>query len=329
MASMSSIVRIASAAVVGNDAPFFDGGHEGLELEVVTRLAAETLLAGAEGSRHLHPVPVLGGKGVEDGDRAVVAGDLRVEAQHRGGEHGATDVRAPTVGQREVRIHGAVDPGGGEFCFGADDPGAGDQQPQQADGIATHIHGGATGQGELIADVALLPEGGREGHVDLGDVAQFARADDLDQTLGERVVLVMEGLHDHDTWVAIVHLGHGAGFVGVGREGLLAQDVLAGVEGGDGPLSVEPVREWVVDGVDLGVLHQRRIAVQHAGNSLFTGEFGGTFGVACRHRGDLGPAGSPGRFDESRGGDVGRSQNADSQHAAVTGGVPARWTPGQ
>ena len=59
-----------------------DGGRERLQLEVVARLAAETLLAGAERRRDLHPVAVLGAEGVEGGDLAVVARHLRVESQH-------------------------------------------------------------------------------------------------------------------------------------------------------------------------------------------------------------------------------------------------------
>ena len=322
MASMSSMVRMASTAVVGNEAPFLDGSDEGLELEVVTRLAAETLLAGAERRRHLHPVEVLRGEGVEDRDLAVVARDLRAETQHRGREHGATDVRAATVGQREVGVHGAVDAGGGELGLGADDARPRGQQPEQADRIATHVHGGATGQGKLVANVTLLPQRGREGHVDLGDVAEFAGADDLHQALGERVVLVVEGLHDDHTWVAAGRLGHGPGLVGVGREGLLAQHVLAGPQRRNRPVPVQAVGERVVDGVDLGVLHQRRVAVQDAGNALLTGEFRRPLRVARRHRRDDGHPRPAGRLDQCGGGDAGRSQNADSQHAAVTG---QRW----
>ena len=319
MASMSSIVRMASTAVVGNDAPSSIGGDERLELEVVTRLAAEALLAGAERRRDLHAVEMLRREGIEDRDLAVVPGDLRTEAQHRGREHGAADVRAPAVGQREMGIHGAVHAGGGELRLGADDTRPRSQQAQQADRVATHVHRGATGQGKLIADVTLLPQRRREGDVDPGDVAELARADDLHQPLGERVVLVVEGLHDDHTWVAAGRLGHGPGLVGVGREGLLAQHVLAGPQRGDRPVPVEAVGEGVVHGVDLGVLDHRGVAVQDPRNALLAGEFGGPLAVACRHGGDDGHPRSAGRLDQCGGGDASRSQDADSQHAAVTG----------
>ena len=319
MASMSSIVRIASAAVVGNDAPSSAAATNASSWKSYDGLPAETLLAGAERGRHLHPVPELGAEGIEDGDLAVVARDLRVEAQHRGREHGTADVRAPAVGQGEVGIHGPVDAGGGELCLGPDHPRPGGQQAQQADRVAAHVHGGAAGQGQLVADVALLPQRGREGHVDLGDVAQLARADDLHQALGQRVVLVVEGLHDDHAWVAVVRLRHGSGLVGVGRERLLAQDVLAGLEGGDGPVPVQAVGERVVDGVDLGVVHQLFVAAQDAGNALLAGEFGGALAVARRHGDDRGAPGPAGGLDQGGGGDAGRPQDPDSQHAAVIG----------
>ena len=106
----------------GEGGPVLDRGHERLELEVVGGLAAESLLAGAERGRDLHPVPVLGAERVEDGDLAVVARHLGVEAQHRGREHGAADVGAPAVGEGEVGVHGPVDAGGGELGLGAVHP---------------------------------------------------------------------------------------------------------------------------------------------------------------------------------------------------------------
>ena len=98
-----------------------------------------------------------------------------------------------------------------------------------------------------------------------GDVAELAGAHDLDQSLGEGVVFVVEGLHHHQTWVAVDDLGHGPGLVGVGGEGLLAQDVLAGPQRGDGPVAVQPVGEGVVDGVDVGVRDELGVGVQRPG----------------------------------------------------------------
>ena len=141
--------------------------------------------------------------------------------------------------------------------------------------------------------------------------------------LAQRVVLVVEGLHHHQTRVAVDGLGHGPGLVGVGREGLLAQDVLAGPQGGDRPVAVQPVREGVVDGVDVGVVDQFGVRVQHPGDVVLRGECLGPGAVAGRHGGHLRAARPSGWLDQSSGGDAGRPQDADPQHAVVTGaGLP-------
>ena len=46
------------------------------------------------------------------------------------------------------------------------------------------------------------------------------------------------------------------GIGGVEAEGLLAEHVLAGLEGGDRPVDVEVVGEWVVDRVDVRISEQ-------------------------------------------------------------------------
>ncbi len=235
-------------------------------------------------------------------------------------------MRAAAVGQREVRVHGAVDAGGGQLRLGTDDPRARGEQPQETHRVAPHVHGGAAGQRELVADVALLPQRRREGDVDVRDVAELARADDLDQSLREGVVLVVEGLHDHQTGVAVDHLSHARGLVGVGREGLLAQDVLAGPQRGDRPVAVQPVREWVVDRVDVGVGDQFGVGVHDTRNALLAGEFLGPVAVAGRHRRDGGAAGPAGRLHQGCGGDASRPQDPDPQHAVIG---PGGTGPGQ
>ena len=275
------------------------------------------LLTAAECGRDLHAMAVLGGKGVEDGDLAVVTRHLGVEPQHRGGEHRAPDVGAAAVGEGEVRVHGPVHPGGGELGFRADHPGPGRQEAQQAHRVAPHVHGGAAGEGELVADVAALPERRRERHVDLRDVAQLTRAHDLDEPLGERVVLVVKGLHDDLAGIRVGHLDHGSRLVRIGREGLLAEHVLAGPQGRHRPVAVESVRERVVDGVDVRVLDQLGVGAQDPGNTLLSGELLGPVPVPGRHGRDNGTPGTASGLDESDGGDAGRPQDADPQHAVI------------
>ena len=89
--------------------------------------------------------------------------------------------------------------------------GAGSEEAQQADGITAHVHGRAAGQGQLVADVALLPEGCRERDVHVGDVAELTGTHDLDEALGQRVVLVVERLHHDQTRGAVRRTGHRPG----------------------------------------------------------------------------------------------------------------------
>ena len=314
---MSSIVRMASVAVVGNDAPSSTAATNASSWKSYVGAAAETLLAAAERGRDLHAMAVLRRKGIEDGDPAVVAGHLRMETQYRGGEHRAPDVGAATVGQGEVRVHGPVHARRGELGLRADHPGPGRQQAQQADRVAPHVHGGAAGERELIADVAALPQRRRERDVDLRDVAELSRAHDLHQSLGEGVVLVVEGLHHDQTGIGVGHLDHGPRLVRVGREGLLAQHVLAGPQGGHRPVAVEPVRERVVDGVDVGVLDQLRVRAQDPGNALLSSKLLGPVPLPGGHGGDHGAAGPAGGLHQGDGGDAGGPQDADPQHAVI------------
>ena len=71
----------------------------------------------------------------------------------------------------------------------------------------------------------------------------------------------------------------------VGRTGerLLAQDVLAGLQGADAPLDVQMVRERDVDRLDLRVREQRLVASMGDGNPRGSGSVGGAAGIA---RGD-------------------------------------------
>ena len=185
----------------------------------------------------------------------------------------------PPSGREKWASMARSTPGEESLASALDDPRPGGQQPQQADRVAAHVHGGAAGQGELVADVALLATAGAEKATSTSLMLPSSpERHDLHQALGQRVVLVVEGLHHHHTRVAVVRLGHGPGLVGVGRERLLAQDVLAGLQGGDRPVPVQAVGERVVDGVDVGVVHQLGVAVEDPGNALLVGEFLG----ACR-----------------------------------------------
>ena len=67
--------------------------------------------------------------------------------------------------------------------------------------------------------------------------------------------LVHEAFHQQDAG-GLGRGDHGLRFRGVHGQGFLAEDVLAGPQGPDGPLGVEVVRQGDVDGVDGRVLDE-------------------------------------------------------------------------
>ena len=136
-----------------------DGGGERLELVVVGGPAGELLPPRARRVLNAHPVPVLRGKGVEHRERPLAADDLGVQPEDGLGEHGAAHPGRAALGQREARVHGPVDAGGGKLGRGAGDPGAGGQQAQQRNRVAPHVHHRPAGQVEPVADVARLGQG--------------------------------------------------------------------------------------------------------------------------------------------------------------------------
>ena len=143
------------------------------------------------------------------------------------------------------------------------------------------------------------PEGRREGDVDLADVAELARLHDLHQPRGHGVVLVVERLHHDQAGVGAAASATCARLVGVGREGLLAQHVLAGLEGGDRPVAVETVGQRDVDGVDLGVARSAPCTSPGPGECRAFGECRGPVRVRAA-TGHDGPSGPPGRLDAGR-----------------------------
>ena len=80
---------------------------------------------------------------------------------------------------------------------------------------------------------------------------------------------------------------HPLGFDGVGRERLLAQHVLAGGQGPQGPLGVEPVGQRIVDGVDVLVGQQLGVGPPDHRDVVLGGEYLGPVSVTGGDRPDL------------------------------------------
>jgi hypothetical protein len=116
---------------------------------------------------------------------------------------------------------------------------------------------------------------------EVADWPQLAAVHDLLHPACERVVAVVEGLHDHD----LLLLGgrrYEPRLRGVRGEGLLAEDVLALLDSCHRPLVVKRVGEWHVDRVDLGVRHDVLVRTDYPGDGVLVGERLGALAVPSR-----------------------------------------------
>ena len=109
---------------------------------------------------------------------------------------------------------------------------------------------GAAGEVPAIADIARDDERDAHRRFDMAHGAERAGIDDRLHARRQRVIAVVERLHQ-DPAAALRRLDHRARLVGVGGERLLAQHVLACAHGPDAPLGVQAVGQRIVDGVDL------------------------------------------------------------------------------
>ena len=128
----------------------------------------------------------------------------------------------------------------------------------------------------------------------------------------EGVVAVVESLHQHQVGTGVGG-GHRPGLVGVGREGFLAQDVLAGGHGRHGPVTVQAVGQGVVDGVDVGIGHELFVGIEDPGDAVLGGEGLRPGPVAGGHRHHLDALHPAARFDDGGRGDPGGAEDADAQ----------------
>ena len=178
------------------------------------------------------------------------------------------------------------------------------------------IHGRAAGEVEAVADVS--GKRNRQAHVgfDVAHRAELAALDDLLHARGEGVIAPVECL-DELAARAARGLGHALGLVGVGREGLLAQHVLAGLEGANGPVAVEPVGQRIVDGVEVAVGEEGVVVRVDHRNAVLRGELPRPARVACRHGGDLHLGHLPSRPQQCHRRDAGGPEHADAEGGQV------------
>ena len=183
------------------------------------------------------------------------------------------------------------------------------QQPQAVDRVAAAVHQRAAGQVEVVPDVARVLDGEARPALHVPHRPQLG--DELAQAARQRVVAIVHGLH-HDQAGGRGGLRDLRRLAGVGRERLLAQHVLPGLDRPQRPRPVQRVRQRVVNGVDV-----------RGGQHLLVGPVGGGYpvpqgeGVRAdlvpgRHRGHRHLGYVRGRVDQ---GGLGYARRTEGSHA--------------
>ena len=172
------------------------------------------------------------------GDTGGVAGVEGGAAGDVAGGHGALLDGGHHGGARD-RDDGAADDLGGVDEVAADVT----QGPRAHGALVTPGHGSG-GVDAVVAPVTA---------VEVVDLAQVALGDEFGE-LGHSGVAAVGEAHAGDDAGFFLGLGHGAGALERVRQGLLAQDVLAGLDEGLGDLAVQGVAHHDGDDVNVRVL---------------------------------------------------------------------------
>ena len=147
--------------------------------------------------------------------------------------------------------------------------------------------------------------------LDLPNISDDARFEQLDDAMPEGVVAMMECL-DEEGIARLGGLQHGLYLRRIHRERLLAQHVLAGREGADTPFRV-PVR-WqpVVNEVDRVAFYQRGVVGLDAPNPMLICESACTRGVSRGNARDFDTVEFAGRSDDRFATDLRCPEQSDS-----------------
>jgi hypothetical protein len=154
--------------------------------------------------------------------------------------------------------------------------------------------------------------GDAQAGVDRAHRAEIARAEQVGDEQRQRVVAIVEGLHQRPPRRPR-GVGHSPGLVGVGRHRLFAQHRLAGLQGADGPFGVQAVGQGIVDGLDIRVVEQGLIVPVRSRHVMGPGEGRAPRRVARGHGQHLDPRREGPDIQQGRPGDAGAAQHADPQ----------------
>ena len=249
---------------------------------------------------------------VEDAQLAPLPPCPDRQLQWRARPHRARHATRVALGPPNIGLHPPVDLRRLETGMGTDDLGfVAAEQAQLVDGVRTDVHGRSAAELVLVADVLEHREWDAHRRLDPLDLAELAAGDDVVHPLGQRVVPVVERLHHYEP-AAVSRRRDLLGLGGVGRERLLAQDVLAGCDRLQRPLGVQPVRQRVVDRIDVRIADDVVVRCVHLRDLVLARELLGAGRVARGNRHHLGVADLSCRLDQRARGDARCTQRADA-----------------
>jgi hypothetical protein len=155
------------------------------------------------------------------------------------------------------------------------------KEAYQVDRVAPDVHCCPTREIVAKTDVTGAQQRDAKVRFDVADRSQLAAVGDGFQSGGKRMVPVVKRLGE-DTAGASCGLSHATGLLCVGREGLLAEDVLSRLEGLYAPFTMQPIRERVVDGFDVRVIEQGSVRGVDSRDPMLPGERAGPFWIPRR-----------------------------------------------
>ena len=216
--------------------------------------------------------------------------------------HAAGETGEDAVAERESTGGHFINPRRVDAADGLDFFGfAAGEQAREIDAVAADVHEGAAGEGGVESYVAGDFAGGEaEAGADQAQFADRAAFDGLEDGQRLRVRAVHEGF-DEDSLILARGIEHFLGFLGVDADGLLAEDVFAGFERGDGPMVVEIVGEGVVNGVHVFGGDELMVAAICGADAEIGGEFHGRRFGARADGGKLAAAAGADAFGELAG----------------------------
>ena len=127
----------------------------------------------------------------------------------------------------------------------------------------------------------------------------------------QRMVAIVKGLEEHETGL-VGDLRHLCRLVRIGRHGLFAEHMLAGLQYPDRPLGVQTVGQRIVDGVDLGIGQQRFVRVVDMRDAVLACKCGSPVTISRGDGDDLDVGLRARRADERLRRDASRAEDADA-----------------